>query len=193
MKRLLILISIVTITIAAQAQEFHNGTQVISAGMGIGSNWGLHNGTQTPAISVAYEQGMWDIDGPGVISLGAYVGHKSFKYKYNNPFYWYNQKLSYTILGLRSAFHFNMIDVDKLDLYAGAMLSFNIAKYKTESGYHHSEYAHFHDSNLDGSYGSNLGLSFYAGARYYFTDNLAVFGELGYGVSYLNLGIAFKL
>lgn len=193
MKKLLIVLSIF-ISLTTEAQEFHTGTQVLSAGIGFGSNWGFgRGGTQTPALSVSYEQGIWDIDGPGVISLGGYIGHKSYKYKYNSPYYWYNEKLSYTIIGLRSAYHFNMIDADKLDLYAGAMLSFNLAKYKYDYGYHDPSYGYRQDFNRSNTYGNHLGISFYGGARYYFSDNMAVFGELGYGVAYLNIGVAFKL
>jgi hypothetical protein len=43
-----------------------------------------------------------------------------------------------------------------------------------------------------GSYGSAVGLSLYIGGRYFFTDNIAALVELGYGVAYLNVGIAIK-
>jgi len=43
-----------------------------------------------------------------------------------------------------------------------------------------------------GSYGSGVGLSLYIGGRYFFTDNIAALVELGYGVAYLNIGIAIK-
>jgi hypothetical protein len=32
----------------------------------------------------------------------------------------------------------------------------------------------------------------FAGARYYFTDNLAVMGELGYGIAWLKIGVSLK-
>ena len=32
----------------------------------------------------------------------------------------------------------------------------------------------------------------FAGARYYFSDNIGVMSELGYGIAWLKLGIAFK-
>ena len=32
----------------------------------------------------------------------------------------------------------------------------------------------------------------FVGARYFFAKNLGGFAELGYGVSYLNLGLAYK-
>ena len=39
---------------------------------------------------------------------------------------------------------------------------------------------------------SGLSIAWFAGARYYFSDNFAVMAEIGYGVAYLNLGIALK-
>ena len=35
--------------------------------------------------------------------------------------------------------------------------------------------------------------SWFVGARYYFTDKLAGMAELGYGITYLNLGVSLKL
>jgi len=40
--------------------------------------------------------------------------------------------------------------------------------------------------------GSGIAKAFYIGGRYYFTDNLAGMIELGYGIAYLNIGIALK-
>ena len=64
------------------------------------------------------------------------------------------------------------------------MLSYNILKYS--DNYSGVTYT------ASGSYGSNLGLSVFVGGRYHFTDNLAGFVELGYGVAYLNLGLAYQ-
>jgi hypothetical protein len=41
--------------------------------------------------------------------------------------------------------------------------------------------------------GSYLGLTGYAGGRYNFSEKFALYGEVGYGVSYLTLGISYKL
>jgi hypothetical protein len=34
--------------------------------------------------------------------------------------------------------------------------------------------------------------AFYVGGRYYFTDSFAAMLELGYGIAWLNIGVAFK-
>lgn len=170
------------VSAAADAQQFEKGSQAVSVGAGIGSALGSFSyGSQTPALSLQYERGIWDIGGPGVISLGGYVGTKRFRYAGGG----YTDKWNYTILGVRSAYHYNGLHVEKLDIYGGVMLSYNILhySYKTSAGTAYSG---------SGSYGSTAGFSLYAGGRYFFTSSLGAFAELGYGVSYLTLGLVLR-
>ena len=71
----------------------------------------------------------------------------------------------------------------KLDVYGGLMLSYNYLRYTNDlpSGY---------DNRND--YNSGISASLFIGARYFFTDKFAVYTELGYGVSYLNIGGSLK-
>ncbi len=86
--------------------------------MGIGGHFGSFTyGSQTPAISLQYEKGMWDIGGPGVISLGGYVGRKGYKYSGSSGSYHYSEKWNYTVIGVRSAYHYNGINNEKFDVY----------------------------------------------------------------------------
>jgi len=182
MKKVIFILLAVTITSTLCAQQFIKGTNVLSAGIGLGSSLGSYSGSsQSPAISVNYEKGIWDIGGPGVISLGAYAGTKSYKYSISD----YSEKWNYTIIGVRSAYHYNGIKSDKFDVYGGVMLSYNILKYtfKDNAG---------NDLNRAGNYGSGTGFTLYVGGRYFFSKELAVFAELGYGVSYLTVGVAYK-
>lgn len=171
--------------VSVRAQAFQVGTNVISAGIGLGSSLasGYTYGSQSPGFSVAFEHGFWDA-GPGVISLGAYVGIKDYKYGYIEGGYPVNYKWNYTIIGARGAYHFTGLDIDKLDLYAGLMLAYDDLSFSSNyaSGY----------SGPVGSYNSDIGLSVFAGARYYFAGNLAGYAELGYGVSILSIGLAYK-
>ena len=171
------------IAVQSQAQEFKSGDNVLSLGLGLGSSLGggYAYSSQSPAISIQYEHGQWDVGGPGTISLGGYLGFKSFSHTNSH----FTEKWSYTVLGFRSAYHFNMLDVKNFDLYAGAMLSYNIVSYSFDS------HEPFYD-NFGGSYGSALGLSIYIGGRYYFSQNIGAFLELGYGISYATIGGSFK-
>lgn len=156
------------------AQQMNVGSNAANLGIGFGSSLnGLGSGR--PAISASFERGLWEA-GPGVISLGAYVGNTGYTYKSSG----YKYKWNYTIVGARGAYHFNGItSVPQLDPYGGAMIGYNIVSYSGSDEY-------------SGSYGSGMEFSLFVGSRWFFTDNIAAFVELGYGVSYLNLGIAFK-
>jgi hypothetical protein len=167
-------------TSAAGDDTYKVGTNVVSAGIGLGSSIGdFTYGSQTPGISVQYERGLWKA-GPGVISLGGYVGFKSFSYDYASYGDNFDYKWNYTIIGVRGAYHLTNLKVDKLDLYGGLMLSYDALS--------------FSDGGAGGTvaYGSSMGLTAFVGCRYYFAKNLGAFAELGYGVSYLNLGLALK-
>lgn len=182
MKKILILLTALTASSAGYAQQFVKGTNVISAGVGLGSSLGsFHYGSQTPALSLQYERGVWEIGGPGIVSLGGYAGRKSYKYSGSG----YSQDWGYTIIGIRSAYHYNGIQADHFDLYGGVMLSYNMLdySYKDNNG---------NNIGAAGNYGSAAGFTLYLGGRYFFTPAIAAFAELGYGVSYLTLGLAFK-
>lgn len=174
--------TVTALAVAARGQEFQKGTNIVSAGVGLGSSILSYSGaSQSPAFSVQYERGVWDIGGPGVISLGGYAGFKG--YSFSGPDY--SEKWHYTVLGIRSAYHYNGLNVDKLDVYGGVMLSYNILSYSVSdnSGYSVSG---------TGTYGNAAAFSIYVGARYFFSDHIAVLAELGYGVAYLNVGLAAK-
>lgn len=193
MKRLLILAFLVAgIAAAACAQSFKEGTNIISAGIGLGSTLGSYTySSQTPALSLQYERGVWEVGGPGVISLGGYIGIKSYKYSdtYSDGFgnYSYSEKWNYTIIGVRSAYHYTGLKNGKFDIYGGVMLSYNILSFKYSDNASASS-----SSSAGSSYGSTPGFSLYAGGRYYFATKFAAFAELGYGISFLNLGVEYK-
>ena len=181
----LFFLSIVTV----KAQTYSSGTNVISAGIGLGSSIaGYSYGSQSPAISLQYERGLWNA-GPGVISLGGYAGFKTYKYSFNDGVGdHYNEKWSYTIIGIRGAFHYTGMKTPNLDVYGGLMLSYNHLSYTGSYSGPQGSYS----GSSGGSYGSNMGFTAFVGARYFFAKNLGGFAELGYGVSYLNLGLAYK-
>ncbi len=172
----------------AKAQTFEKGTNVASAGIGIGSSIGSFTyGSQTPGISINYEKGLWNAGDDGIISIGGYLGYKSYKDDYADYSYNYSEKWSYTIIGVRSAYHYTALHSDNFDLYGGLMLSYNILSYKYSSTNPYDNYQY------SGSYGSTVGITGFIGGRYYFNSSLAANAEIGYGASYLTLGVSLKL
>jgi len=106
------------------------------------------------------------------ISIGGYAAFAS----YNSGVY----KWTYTIFGARGAYHFgDLLSLpDNFDLYGGAGL-------------------YMYGVKVDNGYGGGLGdgvhFGVHAGARYYFSDKLGAFVDLGNGIAYLQLGVTFKI
>ena len=162
-------------TQSISAQEFNKGTNVINAGIGFGGafNTGGFGSNVALGLNASYERGIWEVGGPGVISLGGYLGTAARRLDFVGG----DDTVRYTSIGARGAYHFNFIAVQKLDVYAGAMLSFDIVSFNNDN---------FNALN------SRPSASIFAGARWYFADNFAAFAEVGYGVSFLTLGAAFR-
>jgi hypothetical protein len=166
---------------SAQTPAFTTGTNVISAGLGFNgvSGTGANNilyHTATPEYSVRYDRGLWKA-GPGVISLGVFLGEASYRYDvlYPGETSPTLEKWTYWEYGLRGAYHFTGLKVPHLDTYAGIMISEQHTRYTSETA---------------SSLGSNGGgLSFFAGARYFFWSHLGIYAELATG-PFFNGGIA---
>ena len=135
MKKTKLFVSIILIglfsSIRLNAQYFNNGDNILSAGLGLGSSLVGAGYSSSPAISLEYEHGNWDVGGPGVISLGGYLGFQSFRHEG----FGYLEKENYTVIGIRSAYHFNMINAKDFDVYAGLMLSYDIDSYSSNFPY----------------------------------------------------------
>lgn len=167
---------------AYSQQPLAKGEKVLNLGLGLGSALytGSYYSSTVPPLSASLEVVMDDklFDGKGAWGLGGYLGYAGAKYKYAG--YDYGWKYSNIILGPRGYLHYNL--VEKLDTYVGAMLGYNIVS----STWYGS------GSSVGSATGSGLLFSGFLGARYFFNDNVAAMAELGSGIAYLNIGIAFK-
>ncbi len=169
----LIMVLVMFLANTTYAQVFEKGTNAVNLGIGIGGNYGIWgSASASPNFNASYEKGIWEVGGPGVISLGGFIGHKSYRIK---DIDW---KWNYTTIGVRGAYHYNGLDVENLDVYGGLMLGYLIYN---ATGY------------TGGSGGT--GFTAFVGGRYMFTDNLGVYAELGggnYNLSILSLGASIK-
>lgn len=112
------------------------------------------------------------------ITIGPYLGFTSYRSNWN-----FNRR-NYTFIdfGARGAYHFSKhlnMNTDALDLYGGVTLGYRVASFSGPDGHN--------------PYPSVLTGGLFAGARYYFSDKFGAYGELGYGVAPLMLGLTFKL
>jgi len=184
MKRTFVILASLLIAVPSiQAQEsmFNLGDKVVNLGIGIGNTLytGSYYNRGVPPISISYEQAIVDeVLEKGVIGIMGYVGYTSYKYDYLG----WGYKYSNIIIGAGGLFHYPL--VDKLDTYAGILLGYNIAS-ATEFG---TPIGWDYDATSGG-----IVFSGFVGARYYFTDRFAAFGQVGYGIAYLTFGVSIKL
>lgn len=183
MKKSLLAIAIaILFSVSSFAQEFEEGDKVLNLGIGFGSTFysGSFYSSSIPPISASFEIGVKDgILDEGSLGIGGYLGFSRYKYEYLNWGYNYTN----VIIGGRGSFHYPVLD--NLDTYAGILLGFRVVSSK-EFG--DAVFGYDYSATSSGLVGS-----FYVGGRYYFSDNLAGMLELGYGISYINLGIALRL
>lgn len=169
MKKLHFAIALV-IALLAGTQSFaqlaiDKGTKFINLGIGVGG-YGYYTGGGI-GLNASADFGVYKN-----ITVGGVVGYKSYgsvgAYNYH----------SFDI-GARGSYHFNellSLSTDKADLYAGIGLSYYSFSY---GGY------------LD-NYGS-VYLPIHLGGRYFFSEKLGGFAELGSSLATLKLGLTLKL
>jgi hypothetical protein len=133
-----------------------------------------------PPLAGSFEVGVKDdVLEKGSLGLGGGIGYTGYKWDYSGSYGW---KYSNFIIGARGYFHYPL--VAKLDTYTGITLGYNIA-----SSSYYGTGTPYDDTS---SYGGFV-WAWFVGGRYYFNEKVAGLLELGYGVSYLTIGVAFKL
>lgn len=168
----IVLLFTIVLTNEAQAQKFQQGQIDLNLGVGLGATFGT--GDIGLPLSLSLDYGINDN-----ISIGGYVGYAGSNE--NLPFV---GEISYTylIVGARGAYHFDV--TENLDTYAGLLLGYNISSVSIENSIAGAP---------ERDAGGGFTYSIFAGARYHFTDKIGAFGEIGYGISVLNLGLTVKL
>lgn len=162
---------------------FSKGDKVLNLGVGFGST--LYSGSfytsRVPPVSTSLEVGVKDelFDEDSSLGIGGYLGYTGAKWESNG----WGWNYSSLILGARGLLHYQLLD--DWDTYTGVMLGYNIVS--------SSSFGSEGSWNSYATTGSGLTSSWFIGGRYYFSENIAGMFELGYGIAYLNLGIALKL
>ncbi|MBM4176025.1 MAG: hypothetical protein FJ213_07620 [Ignavibacteria bacterium] len=176
-KILFVTLVIALVSATAFGQAYKKGDKMLNAGIGFGFGFGTGT-SDLPPISLGFQF----LSLEDKISLGAIVGYASSTDELNLFTTKYTWKYTYIIVGARGEYH--LLESSKnLDAYVGVTLGYNNVTVTTPSGY-------------AGAYSvgaSGLLYGGVVGARYYFSPSLGVFGEFGYGISYLTAGVAVKL
>lgn len=163
----------------ATGNMFNVGDNVVNLGVGLGSRYS-YAGTGvsvSPAVSLSYERGVREL-GPGTLGISGFVGYQGAKSDLGG---FGDYKFTDIIVGARAAFHYPL--VDKLDTYGGLGIGIRHAGVKFEG-------SSYFGSMAASSTGVYSGL--FLGARYFFTDAIGAFAELGYDQTYLKVGLAAK-
>lgn len=173
LKFLCVIAMVFSATFASGQARYNKGDVLLNAGIGLG----YYFAGGVPLLLSA-EFAVND-----VFSVGPYLGYTSYNYNYG--FGGYRYKYTFFDIGARASYHFSElfeIRNEKVDVYGGAFLGFVISSFSgdTFTGY-------------DDPYAGGLRLGIHAGARYYFSEKVAGYGELGYGIAPLSLGLTFKL
>lgn len=91
-----------------------------------------------------------------------------------------------TTLAFRGTYNHEVSE--DLHVYAGALLGYSIAITVITEGSYPISFG-----NLGGLNVSGRRVAFFGGARYFLSDNFSVFGEAGYGLSLLTIGLNVNL
>lgn len=151
------------------------GTKLLNAGVGIGG-YGIGLGYSSGvALGASLEFGIMKN-----LTVGGFVDYRRLSYSGITGIS--GDGISYFYLGARGSYHFNELlnlSTDKADLYVGLGLG-----YLGVSGSYYTGYS--------GGVGGII-LPLHLGGRYFFSENVGGFAELGSGVAPLKLGVTFKL
>ncbi len=159
----------------ASAQQIRKGDWLLSPGLGFGY-W--YAGGVTLNFNAEYSV-------TDELGIGGYFGYTRWDHDYAPGFNDYHY--TFIDVGARASYHFAKVFKvrnKKFDPYAGGILGFLSSSYNYDGpnnpGYHNT-------------YDSKLRIGIHAGARYYFTDSFAAYGELTSTLSPLILGVTWKL
>jgi hypothetical protein len=169
-------------TTNAKAQDFNVGDIDIQFGLGFaktytGSFIDFSGYNSFPAVLLSGEYGIYkENELGGVISIGGIIGYSSI----SDADIGWDWRSNTLILGGKGVYHLKLID--ELDTYAGINI-FLVAYSTSKNGI-----LPYNVPNND--IYPRIGL--FVGSKYYLTNDLALFGELGYSIAWLTLGASFK-
>lgn len=187
MKKIFLILALAAMSLTSAAQFDINSKMLgVGAGLGWSYRYGYSGESHFPSITLFYEQGFYDLEDVGTLSIGGLIGFQSSRYKNNSLNYRWNWTNTYA--AAKAALHFNQVELfndPKCDLYAGLSLGLRYTHTTLTGNYLPEE-----------DYKSNdfgLMLNVFAGFRYYINPKFAAYAEVGYGISYLTLGVSYNL
>jgi hypothetical protein len=175
-KKLFILTSAIffAFNVSNAQQAFNKGNACLNLGIGLGSPYDFGvSAVPLPSFNAAFEYGVYEIPKIGVITVGGFFDirhtwHDRSGYKFT----W-----TYSTIAARAAFHLAFLKTSKFDVYGGLMTGLRHESFKDSNGV------------VDNTSDNYLSTDAFVGGKIMFSKKFGVFGEAGYGTSYLKLGI----
>lgn len=169
LKFLCVAVMLFSATFASAQARYEKGDKLLNLGIGLGYYYGGGGIPLIASLEFAVNE---------VITIGPYFGYTSRGYSGG----W---RYTFIDFGVRGSYHFSelfQIDNEQVDIYGGANLGYAISSYSYDG--------FGGDNDL---YPSRVQFGLHAGARYFFSNSVAGYGELGFGLAPLALGFTFKL
>lgn len=202
-RSLLFLVALFLLSIITHAQTaFNEGTSVLQLGIGGGRSSGYLNNAiyssrfRTPVFVINYETAVGKKVGPGLLSVGVQGTFRNTSYRYTSTVFaaTYRERSKWSDYGIaaRVLYHLTDVDIDKLDIYGGVVGGPVFSRHTYFESYD-GDPAYTKESRSFSINGWSAG--FLAGARYYLSSSIGVYGELQYAwrLPYLSAGVAVKL
>ena len=191
MSRIIIVLSLLMVSanlITAQSTEIKSGDLQLSAGIGLIPTYAADGGhINVPPLSAKLTYQVSE-----KFSLGAYAAFSSTT----------SQQLNYPdgssrvfdskqlMVGARAAAHINRFK--NWDIYGGLMLGYSMPTVDQEVFYPGENDRDDLQPSFSRPAKDKLLYSGFVGATYFFSPKLGAYGEVGYGISLINLGINYK-
>lgn len=159
------------LSVMASAQSpFSTQSHVIHFGVGFGEK-DEFAADATPFVGLSYEQGLVDDLGIGNLAVGGLVGAKYF---YGNNL---DNNLTRMLVAGKVTYHFNFVNSYNFDFYVGGLggLFFWLSNPEEIS-----------NAKTDFDFGA------FAGIHYFFSDRFGIYCEAGYGLGFINGGLAIN-
>lgn len=153
----------------------------------------LFSGTgysRTPLINLSIEHGILDDIGPGVVSVGAIVGYRRASYTYKDLYFvndGYKWSSSDIFFGVRGIYHYTLSSNPKVDTYGGLTVGVRVSSYGYNYDTSYTGYKYTGSTTY-----ANAFSGLFIGARYNFAGNIGAFGELGYDIALVKIGLSAK-
>ncbi len=154
------------------AAQLPKGYTDIGVVVGIGSI-----GESSLALGGRFEHVFKELPDLGGGTLGIGVGVT--RYSWSSPYY----SVSYLPIGATANYHFKL-ENKKIDAFLGAGLGYQLVTCDDKTGV---------TRGLGCNYGSAIYFVGRAGGRYFFSEKLAAYADVGAGGAALNIGLVFKL